>query len=51
MYRTKSEAKMVTNHKDNKGQLFFSGEITFLSEVTLSKIEDFSQNYLNIKDS
>lgn len=51
MYMTKSEAKMVTNHKDNIGQLFSSGEITFLSEVTLSKIEDFSQHYFNINDS
>lgn len=51
MYRTKSGAKMVTNHKDDKRQLSFSGEITFLSDVTLSKIEEFSQNYLNIIDS
>lgn len=51
MYRTKSESKMVTNHKDSRRQLCISAEITFLSEVTLTKIEEYSQNYLNIIDS
>lgn len=51
MYRIKSEAEMVINHKDNERRLCFSAEITLFSEVTLSKIEEFSQNYVNIMDS
>lgn len=43
MYRTQTEAEMVTNHKGNKRQLCFSEKIALLSEVTLSKIEEFSR--------
>lgn len=37
VYRTQSEVKVVTSHKDKERQLCSSGEITFLPEVILSK--------------
>lgn len=38
MRRAQLRAKLVATYKDNERQLMLSGEVTFLTEVTLSRV-------------